>query len=163
MLNMSTEVEAFENIVEAVKKESKLDLFGVTADLLIYLPYEYAKELLKPEVTEEEWNKKVKPLTRENVIKEMEEYMEFALNKARDHRGISASRSIEHYRMWLFLLKDYETLAFINEDRNYQNYGCPMLKKICDKYSFQYPPIQEMYRMADGLPCVPGCTMGCGE
>ena len=77
------------------------------------------------------------PLTEEAIIKEMRDYMDFALGKARNERGISANRSIWKYVQWLWALDDEELLAFAEDDDNYPMYGMPILQKICDKYGFK--------------------------
>ena len=156
-------MKSFEAIVEEIKRKSEFDLCGTTSDLMEYLPYQYAKEFLKPEVTEEEWKKSQVALTEENVVSVMKNYMAFALDKASNHRGISTSRSIEHFACWLSLLEDSETLSFLEDEDNYENYGCPILKKICEKYGFSYPEDLPMQNMAKGLPCWPDCEEGCGH
>lgn len=87
------------------------------------------------------------PLTRDQVIGEMREYMPFAFEKALRHRA------------WLWLLGDDELVAFIDGD-HYANYGVPVLKAVARKYAFPAPP--EIERWADGEPCRPGCQAGCG-
>lgn len=77
------------------------------------------------------------PLTEEAVIEEMRGYMEFALGKAYNERGISASRSVWKYVQWLWVLEDKELLAFAEDDDNYPMYGMPVLQRICDKYGFK--------------------------
>jgi len=158
------ELRTPEEIKHRINKISEFDLFGISADLIIYLPYEDAKEFIKPEITKEEWEgKHRKAYTKENIIKRIKDYMPFALGKAENHRGISASRSIDHMVAWLFLLKDDELLNYAGNDDNYENYGCPILKKICDKYNIEYPEDKHMQNMAEGKPCYNGCDMGCGK
>jgi hypothetical protein len=82
--------------------------------------------------------------------------MAFAWGKARDHRGISASRSVEKMRTWVWLLDDPEITA------NYQNYGAPILRAICERYGFPIPDGDDMRRMSEGEPCRDGCDEGCG-
>jgi len=160
---MNEELRTIEEIKQRINKISELDLFGISADLIVYLPYEHAKEFIKPEVTEEQYNKEFKKsYTKENIIKEIRDYMSFALGKAENHRGISAGRSIEHFCAWLWLLKDHELLAFAEDDYNYENYGCPILKKICEKYDIQYPDDEGMLNMAKGEKCYKECS-GCGR
>jgi len=77
------------------------------------------------------------PLTKENIIKEMEDYFSFAWKKATDERGLSASRSIWKYKQWLWALEDFELLSFVLEDDNYNPYGKPILQKIKAKYKFK--------------------------
>lgn len=131
---MRTQQEIVDRI-EAVKNE---DFFGAeTGDLLNALDFEHAKPYLKPGVTPEQWVDAASQ-TAEKVIEDMRNYMGFAWGKALDQRGLSASRSISHFRAWLWLLEDEELLAFINGD-NYAQYGKPILRAICEKYGFDVP------------------------
>lgn len=136
-------------------------LFGFHLDVLVpYLPYEYAKEFLKEEAIEEEWNKKVIPLTEENIKLRLADYMKFAWGKAADHRGLSASRSIEKIAEWCWLLGDDDSVEFANEDKNYAMYGAPILAYVCRKHDFPIPMTGDLKRMIDGQPCHKDCH-GC--
>jgi len=92
--------------------------------LCIFLE-EYIKEGYEPN-----------PLTREEVLKEMSEYMPFAIMKAKDQRGLSAARSIWKYEQWLWVLEDplYEEIGI------YDDYGMEHLHKIAGKYDL---PLKE--------------------
>ena len=159
-----------EQIKAKVAAHSK-DFFGfIAADLAIYLSWEDAKEVLnfkadyieEVESGEAKWNQKPIP-ARDKIIEEMKSYMDFAIGKATGHRGLSASRSIDHYRAWLWLLEDEEGLVFLSDDNNYPQYGVPMLKWICDKYGFEHPDDEEFTNMAQGLPCGADYDCGCGR
>jgi len=69
------------------------------------------------------------PLTRENIIAAMQDYIDFAFEKARNQRGISAERSIWKYTQWLWALDD----TSIDVD-NYSDYGIGILNQIVDEY-----------------------------
>lgn len=128
---MRTQEEIVEKI-NGLRKNPVADIFGVMiSDLLIYLDYDHAKDFLKKSVTRKTWNKDSSPKTKENVLKEMAEYMEFAVGKAEDERGLSANRSINHYQAWVWLidLNFSEWLEKEYED-NYCDYGLPILNKI---------------------------------
>ena len=77
------------------------------------------------------------PLTEEAVIKEMQNYIDFALRKANNERGISSNRSVWKYVQWLWLLEDDELFSFARDDSNYPMYGMPILKKIIEKYNLK--------------------------
>jgi hypothetical protein len=148
-------------IVQRILDISGADIMGFeTSDLVHALPYDEAKAWLKPEILEADW--KPAPRDRKNVIEAMKDYMLFALEKATDHRGLSANRSINHFSAWLFLLGDDGLVAFCNDGGNYKNYGMPMLKAICDKYQFAFPVSEAALNMASGKPCHTGCEEGCG-
>ena len=74
-------------------------------------------------------------LTGKNIIKVMKKYMSFAWEKANDKRGISANRSIDHFKGWLWLLGDEEGIEYLKA--NYAPYGKPGLAYICKKYGFR--------------------------
>lgn len=136
-----------EEIVEwyRERRDGQEDFFGVIGqDVLIYVPFETVREFLKPETTEAGWE--AEPLTDEGVIGRMRDYMEFAWDKALGERGISSSRSIDHFRAWLFLLGDDELLAFAGDEGNYPQYGKPILVRICEKYGFPMPTPVELAR-----------------
>ena len=88
-----------------------------------------------PAAYKPEHKSKCPELTRENVIKYMQDYMSFAWEKANDKRGISANRSIDHFKGWLWLLEDEESIEYLKV--NYAPYGKPGLAYICIKYGFK--------------------------
>ncbi len=117
------------------------DMFGVKRnDCIVYLTFENAKKYLKPSVTGKKWDKDYKKLTAESILKEMEDYMSFAWDKANCMRGISANRSIDHFGIWIWLLGEDD---FYNEiikefKENYYYYGKPILEKICKRYGWDW-------------------------
>lgn len=153
-----------EEISDRIKEVNGEDYLGFSTEVLVgYLPYEYAKEFLAEEATEEEW-KNDNP-SEKQVKEDMEEYMGFALGKCEDHRGISAGRSISKMVEWLWLLGDDELVRFANDDDNYMNYGAPILKKICDKYEIENDILktEAFTNMSERKPCCSGCDEGCGR
>jgi len=102
-----------------------------TGEYIAYLDFEHAKPFLKDGVTVDEWAAPELITADLGKIKErMIDYMDFAWEKAKNCRGISASRSISHYQAWLWLEgvwsnEDIDALA------NYQHYGKDELAKIC--------------------------------
>lgn len=154
-------------IVKRMKELEKEDLFGFQrGDLLEFLSYKEAKEFITAEAQkkidsgEDKWS--YRKLTQAKVLKEMKKYMEFALGKAEGHRGLSADRSIQHYKAWVWLLgdEDYKSIDW----GHYQNYGVPILKQICDKYGFVFPKNNEvLMNMSVGRLCYDLCESGCGR
>lgn len=123
-----------DEIVERIRS-LKQDFFGFqTNDLLLYLSYEKAKEFLKPEVTAAQWAEIHQPISREKLLKEMEEYMDFAWEKAKNCRGLSAGRSIDHYMAWTFLAGDRDLTEALAVP--YQHYGKDHLVMICKHYGW---------------------------
>lgn len=124
---------------EIIKRISEIDensIFDhVRGDLLYYLDFESLKHLVKEELLEEFQEKWVpKSQERELVLKEAFEYMSFAWDKANNFRGLSAMRSLDHYKAWLFILGDEDKIDF----ENYNCYGKNVLAKICELYSWDY-------------------------
>jgi hypothetical protein len=116
---------------EVVKEH---DLLGFTGEVLLpYLEYEQVKPYLMPDVTPEQWAPA--ELTEEAVLAEMHSYMDFAWEKVRDERGISASRSVEKMGAWLWILGRDDLLAAVDA-APYAPYGAPKLRVICKALGF---------------------------
>lgn len=170
---MSDVVKTTDEIVEHISymRENHKDILGFRMSVLFrFLKFEDALNLdfIQERFDEDEsiqdgWDDDVIEPTRENVIADMVEYMDFALGKAIDHRGLSASRSIEKMTAWLWLLNDEKTLEFAEDDSNYASYGAPILKKICEVYKIENSQLdsKRFQTMAEGKPCTPDCEMGC--
>ncbi len=102
-------------------------------------------------------------LEEKSILATMENYMDFAWEKALCHRGISAIRSVEKFQAWLWVLGNArDLLKFAEDETNYPQYGAPILKRICNAYGFPIPDNSQVARMAVGLPCTrPSCQEGC--
>lgn len=119
-----------EEILARINERKRADFFGFeTSDLIIRLPFDKAKQFLKPEAVEDKWE--VMPRDRESLLKEMEGYMAFAWEKAKDCRGISASRSMSHFQAWIWLAGDD-----LGDLQDYEFYGKDNLRKICEHYGW---------------------------
>lgn len=150
------------DIVELYRREKADDMLGFTADALLgYLSAEQFAEFAKPDADLSDWDQD--ELTQDAVTERMRNYMEFAWGKALGHRGISASRSVAKMRAWLWVLADDELVTFAEADENYENYGAPILWRICENYDFPLPDDSRAKRMAHGEPCFAGCDEGCGQ
>lgn len=114
------------------------DLFGTQkGDLISYMTFENAKPYLKEEYVkqvesgEEKWEQSTDPK------KEILEYLDFAYEKAEGERGLSAGRSMLHFKTWIWL----ESKEFYNEIidliDNYTSYGIPVLDKISEHYEWE--------------------------
>lgn len=106
--------------------------------LSMFVPYERAEEFGfdTSKITKEEWDKDLVPFTRENVLKQLKEDVEFGFIKALGQRGISASLMFGVVKMWNWILE--EGL----EDwpaSNYAQYGLPLFKATAVKYGFENP------------------------
>jgi hypothetical protein len=143
------------------------DFFGAQrGDLIATLPFEDAKEFLTPEGVAKGavvWDENRED-TDDKIVAKMGRYMEFAVGKAMNHRGLSAGRSLDHYRAWTWVLGDEHFEAI--EWANYQNYGAPVLLQIAEKYKFSIPTgtdrdLARFINMSQGQMCHLGCQDGC--
>jgi len=77
---------------------------------------------------------KAKPLTRQNILKQLKGDLEFAFEKALNQRGISSGLMYEVIKMWMWVLED----PLQNFDE-YAMYGLPLYKAAALKYGFNNP------------------------
>lgn len=104
-----------------------------------FIPAERLKEFgieLKEDVKPEDWNKDVLPLTKENVLIQLENDVEFGFEKALNKRGISSGMMFNVVKMWNWILED--GLEDWSDD-NYAMYGLPLFKATAVKYGFENP------------------------
>lgn len=135
-------VRTIDEVYERLQKGMKSDKIGLYFEfrgkiLASYLP----KEMLEKIGIEPTEDFKPLELNEETIINEMKEYFPFAVDKAICERGISASRSVEHYEEWIWLLGDDKFLEEIRETE-YAWYGKPILLKIAKKYGFDYSELE---------------------
>ena len=130
---MRTDEEILKKVQNLKERYKEFILLGATeiADLVIRLPFEKAKPFLHKTPKSEDW--KVAPRDRESLLKEMYDYMPFAWDKANDCKGLSASRSMEHYQAWVWLAGDD-----LGDFSEYDYYGKDHLSRICDYYRWDY-------------------------
>jgi hypothetical protein len=153
-----------DEIVAQINEVRDNDFFGAeTQELLSALDFDHAKQFLKEDAKAEDWE--TYPLDEIELRKAAHDYLEFAVGKATGHRGLSAARSIGHYRGWVWLL---EPELFEGFDKvPYAPYGVPQLHSAAvildlvsefDRLAAETP---ELLNMVDGRPCEPGCVEGC--
>jgi hypothetical protein len=157
-------VRTQEEILERYRKVQENDIFRFQASALLpYLSREQVEEFVKPGSDLASWE--MFPLERSDVVAEIKEYMAFAIDKAINHRGISADRSIVKMREWAWILAKDDLLAEIDA-AGYVNYGAPKLKVICDHMGWGWADMDglsspEFTAMASGRPCQTDCSLGC--
>lgn len=130
-----------DEILEQTKKHIQDDPLGFEVlEYLVYLDYEHLIKL-KPDAKVDPKEVHASELTRDRVVTRMTDYIEFAYEKARGERGISANRSIQHYIAWTWLAGDREFSERIREvyRNGYCGYGIPILNMICEHYGFDIP------------------------
>ena len=81
-----------------------------------------------------EHDENVKEWTRENILNQLKEDVEFGWEKACDERGISSSLMFEVVRTWNRILE--EGLEDWDED-NYGPYGKPLFEATANKYGWE--------------------------
>jgi hypothetical protein len=77
---------------------------------------------------------KVVEFTRENVLKQLKEDVEFGFEKALDQRGISSSMMYQVVSMWNWILEEG-----LEDFDDYAQYGLPLFKATAVKYGFDNP------------------------
>lgn len=88
---------------------------------------------LKPEFVGKH---EAKPFTRDAVLAQLKEDVEFGFEKALNQRGISSSLMFETVKLWNWVLE--EGLEDWPDD-NYAQYGLPLFKATAVKYGFPNP------------------------
>lgn len=94
-----------------------------------FLTPEQAKEMGFENVDD---NKEVVPWTEENILKQLKEDVEFGIEKATDHRGISASLMWEVCNSWCKILEN----GLEHDDDHYGYYGHLLFEAIDKHYNF---------------------------
>lgn len=126
-----------EQVTEAIqsgKDSGCLDGRDVTRLAQFFEVDEYASigVELKEGVTPEEIPAAI-DWTEETILKQLEEDLEFALDKATGERGISSSLMYEVVKQWLWILED--DLA---KHDDYCDYGKDFFFEVKRKYKFEY-------------------------
>lgn len=155
-----------EEIMARIESIKGADFFGFeTGDLIEALGWEHALKYIKPEKHEEAKASWGEPSTDDDIKEQIREYIGFAYDKCVGHRGLSAGRSVDHFRAWCWLIGADEIVAFIDAG-NYRNYGAPVIKRVAEHFGVELPEHSrtEFERMAKGLACTGKhtCDDGCG-
>lgn len=133
------------------------DPFGFHREALATaMEYDTAADLVDG-VTADDW---VKP----DIAKTSREYLEFAITKAVNHRGLSANRSIMKLGEMVWCLGD-DALTDRFEKADYEQYGAPKLAVLAEAWGLATDAMQTeaWQRMATGQPCHEGCDEGCAS
>lgn len=84
--------------------------------------------------TAEKWNESVVPFTRENVLKQLKDDVEFGFEKALNQRGISSGFMAECVKFWNYVLEEG-----LEDFDDYPMYGLPIFKATAVKYGWDNP------------------------
>lgn len=129
-------MKTIEYIIENYKDYETFldDRFG--RRFINFLPVE-DWEIIGFKFTGDEGNKPVpKAWTRENILAQLKEDVEFGFKKALDQRGISASLMFDVVLAWNMILE--EGLEDWNKN-HYAQYGLPLFKATAVKYGWDNP------------------------
>ena len=133
-------MKTLEQIAEAFankERESCLDGRDINR-LAQFIPYDLLPKFdLQPNEewdNKEKWDAQVKPFTRENVLKQLEEDVAFGFEKALNKRGISSSLMYHVVQMWNWILEEG-----LEDFDDYPMYGLPLFKATAVKYGFDNP------------------------
>lgn len=145
-----------DEIVARITEVDDDDWMGFRREVLIAnLDFEHAKPYLKDGVTEAEWN------PDPDIAAKAADYLGFAIGKIQDHRGISASRSVDKLREYAWLLGRDDVVSAMDAE-DYAQYGAPKVKAFALGMGFEWPASPDLERMARGDACDPdGCGEGC--
>lgn len=118
------------------------DFFGVERSRLMEsLPYEEAKEFLRDDAphTEETWEVE-RTRNCESVRSQITDYLKFAWGKANDCRGLSAQRSMAHFKglLWLLGPEHDELREWIGTPEHFAYYGKPALVRVSELVGFDW-------------------------
>lgn len=110
------------------------------------------------------------PLTPpENLSGEASGYLEFAIGKIINHRGISASRSVDKLGEYAWLLGRDDVVEAMSA-ADYAQYGAPQVRAFAEGMGWPFLDAtgdevdrRALERMSAGDPCEPECEMGCGR
>ena len=161
-MTQTTATRTQDEIVARIRAVEAEDWMGFHTEVLLdSLDYEHAKGWLKPETTAGEWDR-TEPT---DLAVEAREYLDFAVGKILDHRGISAGRSVDKLTELAWLLGRDDVLAAM-DTADYPQYGAPKVKVFAHGMGWAdlWPAADVgLERMAAGEPCRPGCQNGCGR
>ena len=123
---MRTQKEIINKIEELISDGSDW-MYIIQNDLVSFLDFEFAKKYLEEDALEDTWESTKLLNTVDSIKSVMREYLDFAFKKAGTQRGLSASRSMDHYYAWIWLLNEEDHFGDV---RQYTDYGIPHLNKI---------------------------------
>lgn len=111
------------------------DWLGFAREVLIdHLDYGHAKEYLKDDVTAEQWE----AARNADLDAEIRRYLEFAVQKIRNQRGISAERSTIKLREMAWLA-GRDDIVKAMDDAEYPNYGEPKVRAFAEGMGLDWP------------------------
>ncbi len=117
-------------------------------ELLKFLKFEFIKQFLNDEGVKkgvEDFDKDILEVTEENIKNQIISYLPFAWEKANDEKGLSANRSIDHFKALLWLLNDGSLEKM--ESIEYEHYGKEKLIFISELVGFDWKSVDNGVRI----------------
>ncbi|MEU7617265.1 hypothetical protein AB0B27_14395 [Micromonospora rifamycinica] len=144
-------------------RANREDIFGFREEVLVEaLDLDYARQVITPRHPEA-WTRRIDHETYAR------DYLRFAVGKIIDHRGNSASRSVDKLGELAWLLGRDDIVAGMDRV-GYPMYGAPKVKAFADGFGwlflddFDGDTRVALARMAEGQQCDPqGCERGCAD
>ena len=140
------------------------DFFGFAREVLIETMDADTVRRFNPDATiGDDWT----AWTTEDVETNARNYLDFAVEKAIGHRGISAERSVAKLREFAWLLGRDDVIEQMDK-ADYPQYGMPKVMAFASGMNWGFGPLcaddtDALNRMAQGWECRPGCGEGCGQ
>lgn len=116
------------------------DFMGIQkSDLIDFMDFENAKEFLKEDYVSDVESGTKKWEAETDARSKIIDYLPFAFGKAYGQRGISAGRSLLHFKTWIWLDDEDFYSKMSGGFENYSNYGLSQLIKIAKHYGQEIP------------------------
>lgn len=148
-------------IIDRIETITGDDMWGFRREVLVdSLDYVHAKHHLNKDVTETDWNNR--SVAAHGVDTIAVQYLEFAIDKIDNHRGLSASRSVDKLTEYAWLLGRDDIVEAMHA-ADYAQYGAPKIIAFAKGMDWHYINTPELDNMAHGRPCIPGCNRGCDQ
>lgn len=161
---MSAVARTQEEIVDRFAEAIDSDMFGWRREVLLLgmTP----ESIVRAMPTVELADAAEMEATRVSLDAEARKYLAFAVNKILDHRGISASRSVEKLTEFAWLLGRDDVVAAMDA-ADYAQYGAPQVRAFAEGMGWDWLPDNPADRealelMSIGRPCHDECAEGCG-
>lgn len=124
--------DCLQDIMMFVEREPAMKVEGLSVEVV-------------SEITDEQWRESEmgQDLTVEAVVDQMSGYIGFAREKCEGQRGISATRSVYHYKNWLWLIADQDdrAAAILDEADNgafdAEDYGEAFLDRVSKAFELE--------------------------
>ncbi len=138
-------------------------LWAMRFILFRFLPFNLVKGMLRPGVDMPYWFATGLPLPLDPTYVDsyIKRISKSGFNIAMKHRTLEAKRNIMRMVVLLWIKED-PLQEFADRRLNYANYGCPILRKVGEKYLYEMPKVKKLELIAEGKKCDPACPT-CGN